>query len=108
MTSMYSTLFGAGNYFGVGYAQKNIGAAMFGLLSTATGTDEYGNPTEEFGYREGTLAGGYAHAFGPCPGRCDQALCADAQTGLRRNGDIGALIALHTSTGSGLAQSPEI
>ena len=97
VTSMYSTLLGAGNYFGVGYAQKNIGAAVFGLLSTAKGTDEYGNPTEEFGYREGTLAGGYARAFGPFAlGGAVKLYAQDASVnrGFGATGDIGALIAL--------------
>ena len=97
VTSMYSALFGAGNYFGAGYAQKNIGAAVFGLLSTATGTDEYGNPTEEFGYREGTLAGGYAHAFGPFAlGGAVKLYAQDASAnrGFGATGDIGALITL--------------
>ena len=97
VTSMYSTLLGAGNYFGAGYAQKNIGAAVFGLLSTATGTDEYGNPTEEFGYSEGTLAGGYAHAFGPFAlGGAVKLYAQDAgaSRGFGATGDIGALITL--------------
>jgi hypothetical protein len=56
---------GAGSYLGAGYAQKNIGAAVFGLMSTVEKTDQYGNPTGKLGYREGTLVGGYARAFGP-------------------------------------------
>ncbi len=97
VTSMYSNLMGAGNYFGAGFAQKNIGAALFGLMSTATGTDEYGNPTGEFGYSEGTLTGGYARAFGPFAlGGAVKLYSQDAATnrGFGTTGDIGALITL--------------
>lgn len=96
-TSMYSTLLGAGNYLGIGYAQKNVGAAVFGLMSTAPGTDEYGNPTGEFGYREGALAGGYAHAFGPFAlGGAIKLYAQDAEVnrGFGATGDIGALITM--------------
>ncbi len=97
VTSMYSTLLGAGNYFGAGYAQKNIGAAVFGLMSTVPGADDYGNPTREFGYREGALVGGYAHAFGPLAlGAAIKLYTQDVEVnrGFGATGDIGALITL--------------
>lgn len=65
VTSMYSSTFGAGSYFGLGYAGNNMGAAAFGLTSQVDGTDDYGNPLAPFSYAEGTLVGGYARALGP-------------------------------------------
>ncbi len=96
-TSLYSTLMGAGNYFGAGYAQANIGAAVFGVMSTVGTTDEYGNPTGEIDYREGTLAGGYARAFGPFAlGGAIKLYSQDAGSnrGFGATGDVGALISL--------------
>ncbi|MBP7892573.1 MAG: hypothetical protein KA063_03435 [Firmicutes bacterium] len=96
-TSLYSTLMGAGSYLGAGYAQKNIGAAVFGLMSTVDKTDEYGNPTGELDYREGTVAGGYARAFGPFAlGGAVKLYAqeADVNRGFGATGDIGALISL--------------
>lgn len=96
-TSLYSTLMGAGSYLGAGYAQKNVGAAVFGLMSTVDSTDEYGEPTGELDYREGTLAGGYARAFGPFAlgGALKlYAQDADVNRGFGATCDVGALISL--------------
>jgi len=97
VTSLYSTLMGAGSYFGAGYAQKNIGAAVFGLMSTVEKTDQYGNPTGKLGYREGTLVGGYARAFGPFALGGTLKLYAqeaDANRGFGATCDVGALMSL--------------
>ncbi len=64
VTSLYSSLLGAGNYLGAGYAQTNLGVGVVSLMSTVTERDEYGNPGASFGYRENGLMGGYAGKFG--------------------------------------------
>jgi len=63
VTSLYSDLFGAGAYVGLGYARPNLGASVVGLMSSVEGSDEFGNPTEVFSYREGAVAAGGAYAW---------------------------------------------
>jgi hypothetical protein len=97
ITSLYSNAFGAGNYMGVGYARPNIGAALFGLVSTVQGTDGWGNPTGSFGYQEGAIAAGGAYAFGPAA--IGGALKVYGQnvpdnSGYGVTGDIGAMVSL--------------
>lgn len=102
VTSLYSNMMGAGSYFGAGYAQKNVGAAVFGLMSTVPGTDQYGNPIGDVDYREGTLAGGYARAFGPVALGGALKLYSQEATvnrGFGVTGDIGALITLPSLAG---------
>lgn len=102
VTSLYSNLMGAGSYFGAGYAQKNVGAAVVGLMSTVQGTDDYGNPTRDVNYREGTVAGGYARAFGPVAlGGALKLYSQEMGTnrGFGATGDVGALITLPSMGG---------
>ncbi len=102
VTSLYSNMMGAGSYFGAGYAQKNVGAAVFGLMSTVGTTDEFGNPTGDLDYREGTVAGGYARALGPFAlGAALKLYSQDIGTnrGFGATGDIGALITLPSLAG---------
>ena len=95
VTSLYSTLYGAGNYIGAGYAQKNVGVGVIGLMSTVTEKDEYGNPGNEFGYREGALMGGYARNFGMFSFGGSLKLYSQTipnNEGFGVTGDVGALI----------------
>lgn len=94
VTSLYSSLLGAGNYLGAGYAQKNLGVGVVGLMSTVTERDEYGNPGNSFGYRESALIGGYAGKFGMFSLGGSLKLYSQAapgNTGFGITADIGAL-----------------
>ncbi|NLJ61169.1 MAG: UPF0164 family protein [Firmicutes bacterium] len=94
VTSLYSSLLGAGNYLGAGYAQKNLGVGVVSLMSTVTERDEYGNPGNSFGYRESGLMGGYAGKFGMFSLGGSVKLYSQAAPGNKGFGitaDIGAL-----------------
>jgi len=95
VSSLYSSLHGAGSYIGVGYAQENLGVGIIGLMSTVTEKDEYGNPGDDFGYREGAVMGGYARKFGMFSIGGSLKLYSQAipdNNGFGVTGDIGALI----------------
>ncbi len=102
VTSLYSSLLGAGNYLGAGYAQRNIGVGVVGLMSTVTERDEYGNPGDSFGYRESALMGGYAGKFGMISLGGSLKLYSQAarsNKGFGVTADIGALVDLPSVEG---------
>ena len=104
ITSLYSSLLGAGNYLGAGYAQKNLGLGVVGLMSTVTERDEYGNPIGSFGYRESAVMGAYARSLDMLS--IGASLKLYSQTIPDNNGfgitaDIGVLADLPLPEGSG-------
>ena len=95
VTSLYSDLFGAGAYVGLGYARPNLGASVVGLMSSVEGSDEFGNPTEVFSYREGAVAAGGAYAFGSVAVGGAAKLYAqgtDGNPGYGFTGDFGVMV----------------
>ncbi|MEA4884047.1 MAG: PorV/PorQ family protein [Clostridia bacterium] len=102
VTSMYSTAYGAGNYLSAGYAQKNIGVGLLGLMATVGRTDEFGNPTTDFSYLDGAVLGGYAYSFGSMS--VGGALKLYGQSlpdnpGFGVTGDVGVMVNLPNAAG---------
>ena len=96
VTSLYSTLYGAGNYIGAGYAQKNVGRGFLRLnASGIEETDEYANVIGTFGVSDLTAMAGYGRevasglSLGGTVKLYSQSLADVSGKGV--TGDVGAL-----------------